>query len=119
MDVIKREVVRLDPVTRTATRAAMDELAAAIEAHDGDAGVAAIRRIQALSPEVGNAVMDHLADDGLTEGLRRMAGGKHWRAVGRGEALTGWDSGPVHRACPWFRKTDPTRSQDNASNFVR
>ncbi|MEU8319655.1 hypothetical protein AB0C33_14895 [Nonomuraea sp. NPDC048881] len=49
MDVIKREVARLDPVPRTAARAAMDELVAAIEAHDGDAGVAAIRRIQALA----------------------------------------------------------------------
>ncbi|MEW9555394.1 hypothetical protein [Nonomuraea sp. NPDC050783] len=76
MDVIKRAAAQLDPVTRTAARVAMDELAAAIEAHDADAGMAAIRRLQALSPQVGNEVLDHLADEGLTEALRRMAGGE-------------------------------------------
>jgi hypothetical protein len=78
MEAIRKEVARLDPTHRTAVLAAVDELVAAMGTRDGDAGTAAIRRIQALSPEVGKAVLDYLVD----EGLSRMAGGET-----RGEGL--------------------------------
>ncbi|WP_327591251.1 hypothetical protein OHA25_59965 (plasmid) [Nonomuraea sp. NBC_00507] len=71
LEAFRREVARMDAPQRTAMLAAVDELVAAIGTRDGDAGVAAVRRIQALNPEAGKAVLDHLAD----EGLRRMAGG--------------------------------------------
>ncbi|RSM93765.1 hypothetical protein DMB42_52040 [Nonomuraea sp. WAC 01424] len=65
---IRKAAASLSPAERIAVVAAVDELASAISAKDGDGGGAAIRRIQALSPEVGNAVLDHLVDEATRKG---------------------------------------------------
>ncbi|MEV1171627.1 hypothetical protein [Nonomuraea sp. NPDC049784] len=59
----KKAVARLTSHQKTAVLAAVDELAAAMTARDGEAGMAAVRRVQALSPEVGSALLDDLADE--------------------------------------------------------
>lgn len=64
---IKRAVAGLTSDLRPAVLAAVDEFVAAMTECDGEAAMAAVCRIQALSPEVGSALLDDLADE-----VRRM-----------------------------------------------